>query len=143
MTDVKTFRELVNRLHPPERSLDWLAEMCLQSAVDCGALEVADWTAAGFPTVGAFRSFLARIVSIGRKETGWDLDPYGDNFPLLRTYDSQPFKFDVKYTNTMSKQSLSVTAVSLPVPSIDGDRGTVENVNLSSTLRERTVTVPS
>jgi hypothetical protein len=111
MTNVAAIRELVSQLQLPDRGLHWLAESCFELAVRQGSLEVTDWVGAGFPTVGAFRSFLSRLISIGRRETQKDLDPYRDHFRIQRSFHNEAMTLEVHIANTMSDHSLSISTV--------------------------------
>ena len=111
MTNEAAIRELVSQLQLPDQGLQWLAESCFELAVRHGQLELSDWVGAGFPTVGAFRSFLARIASIGRRESNRDLDPYGDRFCIVRSFHNRFENLEIHFSNTMSNHFLSISTV--------------------------------
>ena len=58
-----------------------------------------------------FRTILARIGSIGAKETGHDINPYGDHFTITRPTRNGPVHLEVDFQNTTSLQRLRIVRV--------------------------------
>jgi hypothetical protein len=117
MTDLASLRDLFSRLQPPERTFEWLMNMYMQSAVRVGALTVENWSTVGFPSAGAFRSFLVRFCAVGSREAGRELNPYGDRFQIHRATEDGMIGLDIQFVNTPAEQSVTIKAV--PVSTAD------------------------
>ena len=100
LTALEAVAALFAQVRSPDRGMDWLRE-CLLTATTAHGVVLLECVPLGdgerilyllgrhpVPvervSVGHFRALLASFVALGRRESGADLDPYGDRFTLRR-----------------------------------------------------------
>jgi hypothetical protein len=132
MNATESVADLFGQLSLPDRGLRWLADELISTATERSVIVFEavlddDFNRVlyylGNPPVrleyvrvSMFRTLLALFAGIGRKETGADVNPYGDRYSLARESTTGPVRLHIDFTNTPAMQRLQLAREPLTHP---------------------------
>jgi hypothetical protein len=132
MTATDSVAGLFGQLRLPDHGLQWLADELIAAATERSVLVFEAVPGDDFSRVlhylgnppvrlehfrvSLFRTLLALFAGIGRRETGQDVNPYGDRFALTRESTTGPVRLHVEFANTPAMQRLQLVREPLSRP---------------------------